>query len=64
MTTTGKTLFLLFTFILFVFSSVGQVYNRDIEKEVLAKAIIDSVFVFGKWTEKSQTEIRLKYLGN
>ena len=63
MTTQRKTVFLLFTFILFVFSSVGQVYHGNIEKQVLSKGIIDSVFVFGKWTEKSQTENRLKYLG-
>ena len=33
------------------------------EQTVLEKAIIDSVFVFGKWTEKRETELHLKYLG-
>ncbi|MEO9020693.1 MAG: hypothetical protein ABI237_14060 [Ginsengibacter sp.] len=48
---------------LFAFSAVGQVNDRNIQQQVLEKGIIDSVFVFGKWTEKSQTETQLKYLG-
>jgi hypothetical protein len=47
----------------FVFSAAGQVNDRNIRQHVLEKGIIDSVFVFGKWTEKSQTETQLKYLG-
>jgi len=49
---------------LFVFSAVGQVNNINIRQQVLQKGIIDSVFVFGKWTEESQTETQLKYLGD
>ena len=63
MTTLRKTLFLSSTLILFVFSAVGQVNERNIRQQVLEKEIIDSVFVFGKWTEESQTETQLKYLG-
>ena len=63
MTTLRTTLFLLFTLMFFVFSAVGQVKDRNIRQQVLEKGIIDSVFVFGKWTEKSQTETQLKYLG-
>jgi hypothetical protein len=63
MITSRKTLFLLFALILFVFSAVGQANHRNIRQLVLEKGIIDSVFVFGKWTEKSQTETQLKYLG-
>ncbi|MEO9209460.1 MAG: hypothetical protein ABI208_00085 [Ginsengibacter sp.] len=62
MTAKQKTLLLLFSLVLFVFSSFGQLNSAKIEKQVLAKEIIDSVFVFGKWTEENQTENHLKYL--
>lgn len=41
----------------------GQVNDQAIRQKVLKNAIIDSVFVFGKWTEKGGTETHLKYLG-
>lgn len=63
MTTLRKTLSLLSTLMLFILSAVGQVNDRNIRQQVLEKGIIDSVFVFGKWTEKGQTETQLKYLG-
>ena len=63
MTTLRTTLFLLFTLMFFVFSAVEQVKDRNIRQQVLEKGIIDCVFVFGKWTERSQTETQLKYLG-
>ena len=37
--------------------------EQKIRKEVLEKGIIDSVFVFGKWTKDGRTETHLKYLG-
>jgi hypothetical protein len=45
------------------FYSNGQVSDKVIRQKVLQKAIVDSSFVFGKWTEKGGTETHLKYLG-
>ena len=33
------------------------------DKEFLEKGIVDSLFVFGNWTEQGQTETHLRYLG-
>ena len=46
----------------FTYSS-GQVNDQNSRQLVLQKAIVDSNFIFGKWTEKGGTEIHLKYLG-
>ena len=43
-------------------SSSGQKAQQKII-QVLKKEVIDSVFVFGKWTGKGETETHLKYLG-
>lgn len=58
-----KTFFLLYILILTISTTFGQGYNAKIERQVLRKGIIDSVFIFGTWTENSQTEKRLAYLG-
>jgi len=49
--------------LLFTISAKGQVNDNKIRQQVLEKAVVDSLFVFGKWTENEQTETRLKYLG-
>lgn len=41
----------------------GQVIHAEIRQQVLEKDFIDSLFVFGKWTEAGETETRLRYLG-
>lgn len=41
----------------------GQVGDQVIRQIVLEKAIVDSSFIFGKWTEKGGTETHLTYLG-
>jgi len=33
------------------------------EQQVLQKGLVDSLFVFGKWTENGGVETHLKYLG-
>lgn len=43
--------------------SKAQINENVIRQKVLQKAIVDSLFVFGKWTEKGGTETHLKYLG-
>lgn len=44
-------------------SVYGQVNDAKIRQQVLEKSLVDSLFVFGKWTERGQTETHLKYLG-
>ena len=54
------------TILIFVFAETavsGQINDEHIRQLVLEKGIIDSLFVFGKWTENGQTENHLKYLG-
>jgi hypothetical protein len=61
-----KAFFALIFFLSLTFTSTyvsGQVNDQSIRKEVLQKAVIDSNFIFGKWTEKGGTETHLKYLG-
>ena len=41
----------------------AQLSDQAIRQKVLEKAIVDSSFIFGKWTEKGGTETHLKYLG-
>lgn len=43
--------------------SNAQVNDQAIRQKILEKAIVDSSFIFGKWTEKGGTETHLKYLG-
>lgn len=47
----------------FAIYSNAQVSDQTIRQKVLVKAIVDSSFVFGRWTEKGGTETHLKYLG-
>ena len=62
MTAYFKTFFTL-TFSMLTVCSKGQVNEQKNRQQVLKKAIVDSVFVFGKWTKAGQTETHLKYLG-
>ena len=48
---------------MFTGSAKGQVNDHDKRQQVLEKSIVDSLFIFGKWTEGGQTETRLEYLG-
>jgi hypothetical protein len=41
----------------------GQTSDKTIRLQVLNKAIVDSLYVFGKWTVNGRTETHLKYLG-
>lgn len=54
---------ILFLALLFAFSVKGQVNDKELRQQVLEKDLIDSLFVFGKWTESGQIETHLKYLG-
>lgn len=45
------------------FYAKGQVNNHIIRQMVLEKGIVDSLFIFGKWTKDGQTETHIKYLG-
>jgi len=44
-------------------SSLAQIDDNILRQQVLEKGIIDSSFIFGKWTKEGQTETHLKYLG-
>jgi hypothetical protein len=37
--------------------------DQKIRQQVLEKGIVDSLYVFGKWTEHGGSETHLKYLG-
>ncbi|MBK7132262.1 MAG: hypothetical protein IPH69_05370 [Bacteroidales bacterium] len=50
------------TFLLTI-SAIGQTSYLDMQQQVLKKNIVDSLFVFGKWTEEGPGETHLKYLG-
>jgi hypothetical protein len=54
--------FLTFT-LTFAVCSTAQVNDQAIRQNVLKKAIVDSSFIYGKWTENGGTETHLKYLG-
>lgn len=62
MTKLIKTLLILTSIIAFSYAN-GQVNDQVFRQSVLQKAIIDSTFISGKWTEKGNTETHLKYLG-
>jgi len=49
--------------VLFALSAKGQINDNDKRQQVLEKGIVDSLFIYGKWTEGGQTETHLKYLG-
>jgi len=57
------TIFLILTLTIGQSFSSGQVNDASIRQYVLQKAIVDSTFIFGKWTENGGTETHLKYLG-
>ena len=42
---------------------MGQVNDNSIRQQVLKESIVDSLFVFGRWTINGGTETHLKYLG-
>lgn len=44
-------------------TAMGQVNDNSIRQQVLKENIVDSLFVFGRWTINGGTEIHLKYLG-
>jgi hypothetical protein len=46
-----------------IINANGQTKSDDIWQQVLEKGVVDSMFVFGKWTKEGQTETRLRYLG-
>jgi hypothetical protein len=50
------------TFMLTI-SVKGQPSDHEMQQHVLEKNIVDSLFVFGKWTEEGPGETHLKYLG-
>lgn len=49
--------------ILTVFTASAQINTRKFHQEVLQAGIVDSLFIFGKWSEKGGVAIHLKYLG-
>lgn len=58
-----RILFISLTLTFAIFSTSGQVADQNIRLQVLQKGIIDSTFIFGKWTEGGNTETHLTYLG-
>lgn len=44
-------------------TAMGQVNDNSIRQQVLKENIVDSLFVFGRWTVNGDTETHLKYLG-
>jgi hypothetical protein len=61
--TAPRILFISLTLTLAIFSASGQDTDQNIRLQVLQKGIIDSTFIFGKWTEGGNTETHLTYLG-
>ena len=61
---TSSSTFLILTLTFFItICSNGQVNDQKNRQQVLEKGIVDSLFIFGKWTEHGGTETHLKYLG-
>ncbi|HEU5168529.1 MAG TPA: hypothetical protein VFU29_23450 [Chitinophagaceae bacterium] len=63
MGTLSSTLLIIALTLVTIYSS-GQENDEKILKQVLEKGLVDSEFVFGKWTEHGGTETHLKYLGH
>jgi hypothetical protein len=59
---TKRTVFFLMTLI-WTLPVTGQTNDNEIRRQVLEKNVVDSLFVFGKWTKDGDTETHLKYLG-
>jgi len=55
----------IFSILIFIFSinSFAQVNDSLIRMQVLNKGIVDSIFIYGKWTKDGGTQTELKYLG-
>jgi len=47
----------------FAIKAMGQVNDNSMRQQVLKENIVDSLFVFGRWTVNGDTETHLKYLG-
>src|SRR6476660_9446962 len=60
---TLRTAFLTLVLANFITYSNAQVSDQTIRTKVLKKALIDSTFIFGKWTKEGGTETYLTYLG-
>ena len=56
-------LIILISIVSFTIKAMGQVNDNFIRQQVLKENIVDSLFVFGKWTIIGGTETHLKYLG-
>lgn len=63
MRTLAITVFLTLTLTIGHSFSFGQANDQNFQQNILQKGIVDSTFIFGKWTENSGTETHLKYLG-
>ncbi len=55
---------LILILVLITVRSIGQVNDQKTRQLVLEKGIVDSLFIFGKWTKDGETETHLKYLGS
>lgn len=53
----------LFLICAFIQSAKGQLNDFEKRELVLKNEIVDSLYIFGKWSENGQTETHLKYLG-
>ena len=62
MATPSSTFLILILNFVTIYSS-GQVNDQKIRQQVLEKDVVDSLFIFGRWTEHGGTETHLKYLG-
>lgn len=54
---------IIISFTLLCTSTFGQVDDDMIRQHVLERGIIDSTYIFGKWSKNGQTETHLTYLG-
>ncbi len=59
-----KLFFIPIFLLLFIIPTFSQVSDKQIRNIVLKNSNMDSLIVFGKWSEKGDTETQLKYLGN
>jgi len=58
-----RNIFPFLTLIIVAISLKGQVNDHNIRQQVLEKQIVESLFIFGNWTEKCQIETHLRHLG-